>query len=153
MNTLTHTILPCQGLVSLETLYTQNLSFINKFRGGIFNSLFFFIILANWNTKRVNLQDMYRSIMMALEVAMIEPKTQVGGVHVILNMQGLTLNHVWQFSASFAKLVVDFVQECTPVRLKGVHIINQPYIFDLLYKLFRPFLGEKLRSRVRCICV
>ncbi|KAF2904399.1 hypothetical protein ILUMI_01776 [Ignelater luminosus] len=103
---------------------------------------------AKWNPKVIALSDLFRTVMMALEIAMIEPKTQVAGVHVILDMQGLTLNHVWQFSPSFAKTVLEFVQECTPVRLKGIHVVNQPFIFKMLYAIFKPFIGEKLKRRL-----
>jgi len=106
------------------------------------------ITIAKWNTKTVSLYDMFRTIIMALEIAMIEPKTQVAGVHVLLNMQGLTLNQIFQFSPSFAKTTLDFIQQCIPVRLKGIHIVNQPYIFGMLYAIFKPFIGEKLRKRL-----
>lgn len=48
--------------------------------------------------------------MIVLEAAVEEPKTQINGVHVILDMNGLSLQHVWQFTATFAKHVVDWVQ-------------------------------------------
>lgn len=66
--------------------------------------------LAKWKPKEVTLVDMFRSIMVAIEIAMMEPKTQVGGVNVIIDLEGLSLTHVYQFSPSMAKLIVDWVQ-------------------------------------------
>lgn len=48
--------------------------------------------------------------MVAIEIAMLEPKTQLGGVHVILDITGLSLNHIAQFSPQMAKLILDWVQ-------------------------------------------
>ncbi|EFA03469.2 alpha-tocopherol transfer protein [Tribolium castaneum] len=101
-----------------------------------------------WNPKDVAVADMFRAIMVAIEIAMLEPKTQVAGVHVILNMEGFSLNHVYQFSPTVAKLMVDWVQDCAPVRLKGIHIINQSIFFNMVYAIFKPFIGEKLKKRL-----
>lgn len=65
---------------------------------------------AKWNPKDVSVVDKFRAIMVAIEIAMLEPKTQVAGVHVIINMEGFSLNHVYQFSPNVAKLMVDWVQ-------------------------------------------
>lgn len=78
----------------------------------------------------------------------MEPSTQVAGGVVIFDMDGLTLQQTWQFTPPFAKRIVDLLQEAVPLRVKNLHIVNQPYVFNMVFALFKPFLGEKLKSRV-----
>lgn len=45
-----------------------------------------------------------------LEAAMMEPISQVAGAVVIFDMDGLSLQQVWQFTPPFAKRIVDWLQ-------------------------------------------
>jgi len=40
------------------------------------------------------------------------------------------------------------LQYSMPARLKEVHILNQPYLFNMVFAVFKPFMQEKLRNRV-----
>lgn len=86
--------------------------------------------------------------MIFLEAATLEPETQVHGAVVIFDMNGLSLQQTWQFTPSFAKRIVDWLQDSVPMRIKGIHIVNQPKIFQIVFALFKPFLREKLRNRI-----
>lgn len=56
-------------------------------------------------------------------------------------MDGFSLSQVTYFTPSYAAAVVDYTQNCLPIRcLKGIHIIRQPFIFNMVFALFRPFI-------------
>lgn len=104
------------------------------------------ISLEKWDPKQVKLEELFKAVMVAMEIAMLEPKTQCGGVQVILDTKGLSIMHIYHLSPMLAKTILEWVQECCAVRLKGIHIINQPLIFNVAYKIFKPFLGERLKK-------
>ncbi|KAK9511080.1 hypothetical protein O3M35_005713 [Rhynocoris fuscipes] len=101
-----------------------------------------------WNHKKVTLDEVYKGVVLFMEAAMIEPETQICGAVVIFDMDGLSLSQAMQFTPPFAKRIVDWLQDSVPLRVKGIHIVNQPYIFNMVFALFKPFLREKLRSRI-----
>lgn len=73
---------------------------------------------------------------------------QVNGAVVIFDMDGLSLQQTWQFTPPFAKRIVDWLQDSVPLRIKAIHVVNQPKLFNIVFALFKPFLREKLRKRI-----
>lgn len=101
-----------------------------------------------WKPSKVNLDEVFKGCVLFLEAAMIEPKSQVCGCVVVFDMDSLTLQQVWQFTPPFAKRIVDWLQDSIPLRVKAIHIVNQPIIFNMVFALFKPFLREKLKNRI-----
>ncbi|KXJ77971.1 hypothetical protein RP20_CCG005975 [Aedes albopictus] len=101
-----------------------------------------------WDPKQVNAEKMFRLFFLVHLVAQLEPSTQINGVVIIMDFDGLSLKQVRALSPSFSKMLLTFIQEAVPLRMKEVHIIKQPYIFNMVWTLFKPFIGEKLRKRL-----
>ncbi|XP_060846911.1 alpha-tocopherol transfer protein isoform X1 [Rhopalosiphum padi] len=101
-----------------------------------------------WKHKKCTLDEVYKGAVIFLEAAIMEPATQVAGAQVVFDMDGLSLQQTWQFSPPFAKRIVDWLQDSVPARVKGIHIVNQPMLFNVVFNFFKPFLREKLRSRI-----
>jgi hypothetical protein len=85
---------------------------------------------------------------LALEQIVREPETQIAGIVLILDMAGLSLQHAKFFTPYYAKKMVELVQETFPLRFKGFHIVNEPFYFDAVMAVLKPFLKEKIRKRV-----
>uniref|UniRef100_T1GTB0 CRAL-TRIO domain-containing protein n=1 Tax=Megaselia scalaris TaxID=36166 RepID=T1GTB0_MEGSC len=86
-----------------------------------------------WKPSKVPLNDIFKGIQLTVMGAMAEPTSQICGAVVIIDMEGLPLSHITQFTPGFAIMLLDYVQECICLRLKGVHV---------------PFIKEKLRKRI-----
>ncbi|KAK9693888.1 CRAL/TRIO domain [Popillia japonica] len=101
-----------------------------------------------WKHTKCSLDEVFKGCVLYLEAALLENLTQIGGVVVIFDMDGLSMQQTWQFTPPFAKRIVDWLQDSIPCRVKNIHIINQPYIFNIVFALFKPFLREKLKKRI-----
>lgn len=101
-----------------------------------------------WKHQKCSLDEVYKGCVLYLEAAILEPTTQIAGAVVVFDMDGLTLQQTWQFTPPFAKRIVDLIQDSVPLRLKNLHVVNQPYVFNMVFALFKPFLREKLKSRI-----
>ncbi|CAH1367978.1 hypothetical protein MTP99_009372 [Tenebrio molitor] len=96
----------------------------------------------------VTIDDIFRTNVLALEQIVREPETQIAGIVLILDMAGLSLQHAKFFTPYYAKKMVELVQETFPLRFKGFHIVNEPFYFDAVMAVLKPFLKEKIRKRI-----
>lgn len=82
-------------------------------------------------------------------VAQLEPSSQINGYVVLMDFEGLGMKQVKAMTPHSQKRLLTFIQEAMPGRLKEVHFVKQPFIFNMVWTLFKPFVKEKLKNRVR----
>lgn len=76
------------------------------------------VFAEKWKHNKVSLDEVYKGAVLFLECAMLEPETQVAGAVLIFDMDGLSLQQVWQFTPPFAKRIVDLLQVCNSGEFK-----------------------------------
>lgn len=101
-----------------------------------------------WDTKRVSSEQLFRLFYLIHVAAQVELETQISGVVVIMDFEGLGMKQVRALTPAFSKRLLTFIQYAMPLRMKEVHIINQPFLFKMVWSLFKPFIESKLNSRV-----
>ncbi|GJQ82976.1 hypothetical protein Trydic_g15796 [Trypoxylus dichotomus] len=108
----------------------------------------YIIRVDNFDSSRATIDEIFRTNVLALEHMARETETQIAGLVVVLDMSGLALNHAKFFTPYYAKKTVQLVQETFPLRFKGFHIINEPFYFDAIMAVLKPFLKEKMKKRI-----
>jgi CRAL/TRIO domain len=82
-------------------------------------------------------------------IAAHDDNTVVGGQTIICDFQNATFAHLAQWQIGVIKKLVILWQEASPLRQKGIHLINSPPGVDQIVKIFMAFTSEKIKSRVR----
>lgn len=101
-----------------------------------------------WDPQKVSADQLFRIFYLVHLAATREPDTQARGVVVIMDFDGLGMKQIRGLSPSFSRRLLTFIQEAMPLRLKQVHMVNQPFLFNMVWSLFKPFIREKLKSRM-----
>lgn len=101
-----------------------------------------------WDPSNVTSDSLFRMFYLIHIAAQLEPETQIRGVVVIMDFEGLGMAQVKALSPSFSKRLLTFIQDAMPLRLKAVHMVKQPFLFKLVWSLFKPFIREKLNNRM-----
>lgn len=101
-----------------------------------------------WDPKKVSSEQLFRLFYLIHIAALVEENTQVRGVVVIMDFDGLGMSQVRALTPAWSKRLLTFIQDAMPLRLKQVHMVNQPFIFNMVWTLFKPFVKEKLSKRM-----
>lgn len=101
-----------------------------------------------WDPKIVTEEQMFQLFYIIHLIAQLEPVTQIAGVVVIMDFDGLGMKQVKSITPGGSKRLLTFIQKAMPLRLKEVHFVKQPFVFKVVWALLKPFVEEKLNKRV-----
>ncbi|XP_033104263.1 alpha-tocopherol transfer protein-like [Anneissia japonica] len=105
--------------------------------------------VSKWNASEYNIIDIAKAVFMAMEMLIESEKNQINGVVLLADLEGIGLSHAMQLTPGFARKVTAIFQNCVPVRLQGIHFVNEPLVFSGVYHILKPFMQDKIRKRVQ----
>lgn len=101
-----------------------------------------------WDPSVISLDDVFLTTLLIGEEMIRSEKTQIHGTVVIQDLKGLQVSHARQFSFAQIKKCIAVLQGAFPAKFKAIHVVNQPYVYDVLLAIAKPFLSRKLMTRV-----
>lgn len=73
----------------------------------------------------------------------------IAGQTGLMDMKNASMAQFAQMSPALMKKMALLSQDASPMRMKSFNYLNMPTIFESMFSLFKSFLNEKIRSRVR----
>ncbi|CAN7998720.1 unnamed protein product [Ixodes hexagonus] len=104
-----------------------------------------------WNPSVCPLNEFFRAAILATEWGLLSQTPQLAGVVGVADLEGLHFGHLHHYTPSELRKAVKLTQECYPIRLKGIYIVNNPPVFEALFAVVKLFLTPKLLERIHFI--
>ncbi|XP_010154000.1 PREDICTED: alpha-tocopherol transfer protein [Eurypyga helias] len=104
--------------------------------------------IGQWDPKLFTAYDVFRVSLITSELIVKEIETQRNGVKAIFDLQGWRFAHAFQISPAVAKKIAAVLTDSFPLKVRGIHMINEPLFFHPVFTLIKPFLTEKIKERV-----
>jgi len=101
-----------------------------------------------WDPEVLSTDQIFQLLYMMHIVALNEPSAQINGTVVLMDFEGLSLTQIKAMKPGSTKRLLTFIQDAMPLRLKEIHFVKQPFIFNMVWALIKPFIREKLKSRM-----
>uniref|UniRef100_A0A3Q3G6B7 Tocopherol (alpha) transfer protein n=1 Tax=Labrus bergylta TaxID=56723 RepID=A0A3Q3G6B7_9LABR len=107
-----------------------------------------FVSAGQWNPKDWTAFQVFRISLMTSELISMETETQMKGLKVIFDLQGWSLGHALQVNPSIARKISSVLSDSFPLKVRGIHLVNEPMFFRPVFAMIRPFLPDKIKQRI-----
>ncbi|XP_045470182.1 alpha-tocopherol transfer protein-like isoform X3 [Harmonia axyridis] len=104
--------------------------------------------MGEWDPEKITVDEIFQATLVVLELAILEPRAQIMGGICIFDLGGLTVNQAWYMTPSVAKKMIQIMVTSFPVKVHAMHIVNQSFVFDMVFNIFKPFINERMKSRI-----
>ncbi|KAG8197456.1 hypothetical protein JTE90_014937 [Oedothorax gibbosus] len=105
--------------------------------------------LGNFDMSKATVKELIATSNIAVEVGLEPEATSVCGSELILDLNGFTLKHAANLSSpSLLLTLIKYFQDCIACRVKSLHVVNEPYYFNVITKFVKKFLHKKLQDRL-----
>ncbi|KAM4728030.1 alpha-tocopherol transfer protein [Anableps anableps] len=104
--------------------------------------------IGQWNPKDWSAFQVFRVSLMTSEIISRETETQRRGLKAIFDLKGWSLGHALQINPSLARKISSVLSDSFPLKVRGIHLVNEPMFFRPVFAMIRPFLPDKIKQRV-----
>lgn len=108
----------------------------------------FVIRVAQFDLTKIVFADVIKGGTLINDVLMRDDDQMViCGMNLVIDLAGVTANHLFQFDFEFLKQVAILYQDASPLRMKGIHIMNPPPGMRTVVNMFNSLLSAKNKSK------
>lgn len=104
--------------------------------------------IGNWNPSSYSVEELFKATVVILELAVMEQRAQILGGICIFDLGGISMQHAWQITPAIAKRTVELMVTSFPIRTHAIHIINESWMFDMIFAFFKPFLDDRMKEKI-----
>ncbi|KAM9308894.1 alpha-tocopherol transfer protein [Gastrophryne carolinensis] len=101
-----------------------------------------------WDPNEFSAYEVFRVSLITSELLVKDAETQRNGIKAVFDLQDFRLAHAFQVTPMLARRIASVMTDSFPLKVRGIHLINEPLFFHPVYALIRPFLPDKIKERV-----
>ncbi|XP_055943726.1 alpha-tocopherol transfer protein-like isoform X2 [Argiope bruennichi] len=105
------------------------------------------LLQGKWNPREIPLDDFIKLYLLTSLQILRDPMAQINGFKTIFDMKDTNIHHLRHATLHNLYILYHLPLNCIPVRIKGLHVVNQTALVSLAWRILYPFLPEKIKKR------
>lgn len=102
-----------------------------------------------YDPKRFNIKEIFQYIMMAMEMISLENDyATVAGVCLIIDLHNISFERINSFDRTIFQKYWTWIQDCCPLRIREVYVLNAGKDVHLKVTLFMSILKNQMKCPV-----
>lgn len=104
--------------------------------------------IGNWDPRKYPIEELFKATVIIMELGAMEARAQILGGVAIFDLQGISIAHAWAITPQVANMVISLMVTSFPLKTHAIHILNQSWVFDVMFAVFKPLLDTRMQNRI-----